>query len=201
MYKELDHINATLRALGELPVNSTDTPHPEVPAIRADLQNRSVALQADGWWFNTEFPTLIPQPNKHILIPNNALSVDARDSTLQVTARGGRLYNTHASTYEFAGPVKVRRVRYVAFDDMPYSARFYLSASALAKTFAGLDGDGRKLEQYRADESRAYTLFHAEHIRNVQANMLDRAPFAVRMRRVVGSGSGNHDLPNWRPYG
>ena len=68
----LSAVNACLGTLGELPVNDVDEDHPLVPAALAKIDQETVFLQSDMWWFNVEYPTLFPDPvTKEIRIPTD----------------------------------------------------------------------------------------------------------------------------------
>ena len=57
----LDVVNDMLGLLGERRVNDLNEPHPMIPDALAKLNTASAYVQADLWWFNVEYPTLIPQ--------------------------------------------------------------------------------------------------------------------------------------------
>jgi hypothetical protein len=187
MYTKLSVVNEMLGQIGELPVNSLDTPHPSIPACLLALDSHMTRIQAEGWWFNTEYPTLTPQAGTGlVLLPNNTLAADSITPYPELSARGARLYNNTESTYVFSAPVKVKLRRFLDFDELPYTARFYIASSAKLAFQSEQDGDSTKTRKLAADKSEHYVAFHAEHIRAIQANMIDRPTFAWRLRRIVG---------------
>lgn len=186
-YTKLDVVNAGLRVLGERPVNSLDSPHPAVASLLGSLATTLVALNADRWWFNTETITLTPQVGtKHILLSPDLLAVDNTDPTINVTFRGGKLYDLKRGTYEFDNPVELKVHRYVDFDDLPIQARLYVGQTVVLNVQSELDGDGAETRKLSADVARAYNMLSAEHVRAVQANMLQRPGVQFSLWRMHG---------------
>lgn len=186
-FSKLDAVNGILRVIGELRVNSLDDPHPALADIITALDDEVTKLNADQWWFNVEYPTLQPQVgNKQIIVPGDVLAVDTLDKSPRVAIRGGRLYNLDTSTREFDRPVKVRVHRRVAFDDLPYTARYYVAATAKLHFQSEMDGDGAETRKLQSDRAEAYTKMNAEHIRAVRANMLHRPGVQFHLWRMQG---------------
>lgn len=171
----LSAVNACLGTVGELPVNDVDEDHPLVHAALAKLDQETVFLQSDMWWFNVEYPTLFPDPvTKDIRIPTDCVGVDSLTQHPRYAVRSGKLYNLDTGSLEFNSPIRVRLHRALPFDDMPTLARVLVQARAARKFHADYDGDQTKMQRLSADEQYAYNVFNAEHIRNAKANMLGR---------------------------
>lgn len=186
-YTKLDAVNAILRVIGELRVNSLDDPHPALDDIIEALDNEVTWLNADAWWFNVEYPTLTPQVgNNQIIIPGDVLSVDSLDKYPRVAVRGDRLYNLDTSTLEFTGPVKCRIHRRIDFDNLPYNARAYVMQTAKLHFQAEMDGDGAETRKIGSDRAEAYSRLNAEHIRYTRANMLARPGVRFHLWRMQG---------------
>lgn len=186
-YNTLDVVNDCLALLGELPVNDLETPHPAVPGARRLLTNTNELLQADRWWFNTEFTTLTPQVgNKRIVVPGDTAAIDTIPRRPGVTVRGTYLYDTDKGSYEFGAPMEVRLHRVVPFDQLPLSARRYISAEAQLRFQNTIDADALKTRELKEERTMAYRLMNAEHIRNVRANMLTRPGVAYVLNNMQG---------------
>lgn len=188
MYTELDHVKTALRLLGERPVNSLDTPHPRVAAIRAALLEASIEAQSQngGWWFNTEYPMLEPTTDGTIALPNDTLTVDGFAPAPSLVQRGRFLYNATDATNIFTAPLRVRLVRFIAYDDLPVEARMFISAKAHLDVLVGLDADGSKREAANQKLQRAYISLHAQHIRSLQGSMLETPSMAAHLSNIAG---------------
>lgn len=186
-YTDFEVVNECLALVGELPVNSLDTPHPLIPSAVAAITNQNTLVQSERWWFNVEYPTLTPQAgNKRIVLPGDTASVDTLTRTPETAARGGYLYNLTAGTYEFDAPVKVRLHRIVAFNDLPLSARRYIAVEAQLQFSRTLDADSQKVRDLKEERQRAYALMNAEHTRNSRVNMLNRPGVQYVLNQMQG---------------
>lgn len=98
------------------------------------LDNASRQMQAEGWYFNTEYNLkLEPDVNSnHINLPANTLRVKvARCSTNdRLIERGRRLYDPKRHTYELPDGASVDIVVALPFEDLPTVARDYVVAVA-----------------------------------------------------------------------
>lgn len=186
-YTTLDVVNDMLALLGELPVNDLETPHPAVPGAMRLLDSTNTLLQAERWWFNTEYTTLTPQVgNKRIVVPGDTAAADTLTRVPAVTVRGMYLYNTDDGTYEFDAPVKVRLHRVVPFEQLPLSARRYVALAAQLKFQTTIDADALKTRELKEERHMAYMLMNAEHTRNARANMLARPGVAYILNNMQG---------------
>jgi hypothetical protein len=186
-YDTLDVVNDMLALLGELPVNDLETEHPAVPGAVRVLDNTNTLLQAERWWFNTEYTTLTPQVgNKRIIVPGDTAAADTLTRVPAVAVRGTYLYNTDTGSYEFDRPVSVRLHRVVPFEQLPLSARAYVAVSAQLKFQTTIDADALKTRELKEERQRAYLLMNAEHIRAARANMLARPGVAYILNNMQG---------------
>lgn len=187
MISTLTVVNDMLGLLGEAPINDLDAFHPMVPRALAQLSTANTTIQGDRWWFNTEFPTLVPQVGTgNILLPTDTLAVDSIQRSPAVAQRGNRLYNLDDSTDVFTEEVKVRLQREVPFDDLPSNPRAYIAAVAKLAFQGTIDGDQQKTGLLREEVKLTHAIFNSEHIRNVRANMLARPGVALRLATIVG---------------
>lgn len=187
-YSTLEVVNSMLGLLGELPVNSIIDPHTLIPAALAAITNQNALVQVDFWWFNVEYPTLIPQAGSGlILVPEDAASVDSLTQYPRLSVRGNRLYNLDDITDVFTQPLRVRLHRVLPFSDAPAIARAHIAAKAKLEFQMAYDGDGTKAQIIQQEIKETYIRLHSEHIRNAKANMLMRPSVQRTLNRITGS--------------
>lgn len=187
-YSTLEVVNSMIGLLGELPVNSINDPHTLIPAALAAINNQNSLVQVDFWWFNVEYPTLIPQKGSGlILLPEDAASVDSLTQYPRLAVRGNRLYNLDAITDVFTQPMRVRLHRVLSFADAPAIARAHVAAKAKLEFQMAYDGDGTKAQIIQQEIKETYIRLHSEHIRNAKANMLMRPSVQHALNRITGS--------------
>ena len=187
-YSTLEVVNSMLGLLGELPVNSITDPHTLIPAALAAITNQNALVQVDFWWFNVEYPTLIPQAGSGlILVPEDAASVDSLTQYPRLAVRGNRLYNLDDITDVFTQPLRVRLHRVLPFNDAPAIARAHIAAKAKLEFQMAYDGDGTKAQFIQQEIKETYIRLHSEHIRNAKANMLMRPSVQHTLNRITGS--------------
>lgn len=184
----LSIVNEMLGLLGELPINDLDAFHPVVPRALATLNTANAVIQAKPWWFNTEYPTLVPQVGTNeIMLPADTLSVDSLTASPNVAQRGRRLYNATDSTYEFTAPVKCIISRLIPFDDLPISIRSYVGAEALLIFQNTIDGDQVKTNLLVARRQSASNDAKAENTRRRKSNMFNRPGIAYTLAQIAGT--------------
>lgn len=134
---KLQAVNTMLATIGEAPISTLVSPG-LLDAVNAiallDEINREV--QTLGWQFNTEdnYELALDSDSK-IPIPSNTLRVDTwgPDEVTDVTSRGGFLYNKTTHSFIFTKSVKVEIIVYLDFEDIPESARRYITIRAAKK--------------------------------------------------------------------
>ena len=187
-YSTLEVVNSMLGLLGELPVNSITDPHTLIPAALAAITNQNALVQVDFWWFNVEYPTLIPQAGSGlILVPDDAASVDSLTQYPRLAVRGNRVYNLDDITDVFTQPLRVRLHRVLPFSDAPAIARAHIAAKAKLEFQMAYDGDGTKAQIIQQEIKETYIRLHSEHIRNAKANMLMRPSVQHTLNRITGA--------------
>ena len=183
----LDVVNDMLGLLGERRVNAIDEPHPLIPDALAKLETASAYVQADMWWFNVEYPTLVPQAGTgNLLVPNDTAACDSLTQYPRLAVRGNRLYNLDDVTDVFEQPIRVRLHRIVPFDDAPVLARAHIAARAKLAFQADYDGDTTKAQILAREIQDSYSRMHSEHIRNANSNLLYKPSVAAKLMNIVG---------------
>jgi len=188
MLSELDVVNEMLSTLGEAPLNALDDEHPLVPAARRIVRIASYRLQAEAWWFNQETITLNNDPNTgEVLLPSDAIRVDPSDRNWNLVQRGRRYYDPSNATYNIGEPVPSVLVRNVPFDDLPPTAQHVVSLTAQVEFNKAYDGDEVKLSMLGAALNLARATLHAEHIRNVDANLIEAPAHQAKINFIRGT--------------
>jgi hypothetical protein len=196
---ELDVINDMLSSLGETPLNELDDEHPYVNAGRRMLTFANLREQAKVWWFNREAYTLIPEDaTGNILLPEDTISIDPTDQSLNYVIRGNKLYRADAPVtedkYVFTRSVDLVLVRLVPFEELPPNAAVYISYAAQKDFQKAYDADELKYKQIKADLIEARIVLMAEHVRNVGANLFKRTSTARTLGRLQSSGNVRYNL-------
>lgn len=131
---ELEAVNEMLNAIGEGQVSSLDTGNADVQQCVRLLRDHSRKCQSKGWWFNREEDfTITPDIDGNLILPVNALKVDPTGDdryNKQFIQRGTRLYDPVNHTFAFTEPVTVEMVVGLEWDQLPQTARSYITASA-----------------------------------------------------------------------
>lgn len=161
---ELEAVNEMLRVLGESPVSTLagDLPVDADNALRA-LRAVSREVQARGWHFNTEADYPLPlDASGFIQLPGNTLRVDSVncDQFVDVVQRGTRLYDRREHTYVFEKALKAELVLALNFDELPETARSYITIRAARRFQAGALGSItlNAFAQADEDEARAHLI-------------------------------------------
>jgi len=137
----LEAVNVLLETIGVAPVASllTGETNADVETALRSIHTTSMAVQSQGWDFNTEEGiTLDPNPTTgEVALPANCLKVDPSglDVGEWIIARGRKLYDKFNHTLAIGRPVVVDMVVGLDFEDLPQSARTYIAVRA-ARAFA-----------------------------------------------------------------
>jgi hypothetical protein len=131
---ELEAINEMLNAIGEGQVSSIDTGNADVQQCVRLLRDHSRKVQKRGWWFNTDAEyEITPDGNSNLILPANTLRVDpVGDDRWEKpwVQRGTKLYDPNDHTFVFTESVKVDLVLGLAWEELPQTARDYITACA-----------------------------------------------------------------------
>ncbi|MER9596120.1 hypothetical protein [Mesorhizobium sp. M0244] len=176
-FTELEAINEILATGSESPVSTLD----ENTVIDASLamntlRATSVEVQTRGWNFNTENNLVIaPDQDGTVVLPRNTLGVDTVGETASINAvqRGLRLYNETDKTYVWTAAPTVTLVVALAFEELPSTARLYITIRAARKYQDRYFGDTASHSYSAADESEAKSTMMDEELRSTGPNMLN----------------------------
>lgn len=172
---ELEAVNECLENIGQAPVSTiagdlgVDT---QVALNFVRKINRE--LQASGWFWNTEINyKLTPNGDGDILLPSNTLAVDTTgtSSDLDLVQRGSSLYDRVNHTYTFTEPVYVELIVGLTFEELPETARRYISMRAARMFQDRIEGTSSQGDT--TDEKQALAALHADQLRTEDTNILN----------------------------
>lgn len=157
---ELEAVNLMLSAIGEAPVNMLDSAGlADVGTAVRILGSTSRTVQARGWHFNTEtdYP-LLRNAALHIPVGANVLRIDttAEFANYDVTQRGQELYDLKKHTLVFDRDLKGTLVFFLAFEEIPEAARWYIAVRAARLFSEKMLGDDKLGRFAAAEEATAY---------------------------------------------
>ena len=173
---EHDAVNLMLMSAGETPIASLDdNRNADAIQARQTLKDVSREVQLEGWHFNTEHGVkLLPAPPVpgEIMVPANAIRADVSPLAdvsayirKDIIQRGNRLYDMENHTYLFEEPVTVTLTYFLPFEELPDSARAYISIKAARRFRVNVTaGDDGASMISREDEARARTTLMREHL-------------------------------------
>lgn len=197
----LDVVNDMLATVGELPLNTVDEGHPDVPAALRMIATASAREQAKSWWFNRELTDLVPDISGHIYLPNDVLRVDPQATSLNYVQRGRRLYKpfepSSVNKYLFDRPVRCWLVRELPFEDLPYPAQQTISYSAQLEFTKAYEADQAKVQQIMMLYRESLIALNAEHVRAQDANILTRRGGVHGGRTEIGVERLRDALNHW----
>lgn len=183
---ELDAVNEILGTIAESPVNSLD----EEVVIDGSLamkilKTTSAEVQTRGWWFNRlEGLELTPDVRKEIQLPPNVLKLAASGQTAsKVVQRGLLLYDLTNKTSQFEAPVTVDLIQGLEFEELPSSARVYITVRAARKYQDRYFGDDSTHSYSKQDELEALVSLKNEDLEFDDPSMLEDSQFVTGLRK------------------
>ena len=182
---ELEAVNYIIGTIGLFPVNSIEIAIADVSIARQVLQETSRKVQSRGWWFNTDTKYSFPiDINNEIVVPGEAVNVDASDYFCDVTMRGNKLYNRETHSFKFDEAVKCDVIWLQDFSEVPQVAREYITMKA-ARQFQKRTASEILMQITEDDEKEAWVeLLHIE-AENEDTNLItnDRRSLSMTGRR------------------
>ncbi|MER9605363.1 hypothetical protein [Mesorhizobium sp. M0243] len=183
---ELEAINEILATSSESPVSTLE----ENQVIDASLamntlRATSVEVQTVGWNFNREEAvSLSPDQSGEVILPPNVLRIDTSGESAATNAvqRGQRLYDKGNRTYQFTGNVTVDWVLGLDFEELPSTARMYITIRAARKYQDRYFGDQSTHSYSAVDEQLARATMLDEEMDSCDANMLSDSQFMIKLR-------------------
>lgn len=181
---ELEAINDMLSLISESPVASLDEASRVADAQIAMqlLRRESRTVQTRGWDWNTEQDlTLSPDIDGNIVLPKNTVSVDPTDPQLDYIMRGGKLWDRTNKTFNIGKKVSVTIMFLHPFEELPETARRYISMAAGRKFENRTIGDGSSHQINELDVLKAWAILLQEECDNTESNVLQ----STTVRRIA----------------
>ncbi len=190
---KLEAVNVMLSTIGEAAVNSLSSGLLDAETAETILSNVTRSVQTAGWSFNEEVDyTLSPDSDGILNLPANCLRVDLakseskyRNANFDYVQRGTKLYDKINHTYAINETVKVDMIIILDFDELPESARRFVSIRA-ARIFQERVVGSETLSRFSEDdESTAWLdLLHSESDVNDYNIFDDSSTYRVLNRSI-----------------
>lgn len=167
----LDSVNELLTAIGTVPVNTLDAPGSSDVAIAKDtIESVSREVQSKGWWFNTEYARSFVPSNNEITVPQHILSVrpsrgtsNVNPETRQFVLKNGKLFDPITQSFTFVTSVKADVTALLDFDDLPESARRFITVRAARVFQTKVLGDDQLGVFTAQHELEAWSILQEDH--------------------------------------
>ena len=174
---ELQAINTMLSFIGEAPVSSiTGNIGTDVAVAKNILDETSMSVQSQGWFFNREFEiTMSRDTDNKVPLDSNCVQVEASPPNqylYQYTIRNGFLYDLKNKTDVFTYNPQVDKVLVQQFEHIPEYARRYIVVKASRRFAARYIGASELVKLANLDEQEAHVAFEAAESRAMDANIL-----------------------------
>lgn len=178
---ELAAVNEMLTSIGQTPVQSL-TVHGigDVALAHQFLTSVTRSTQLVGWDFNTdEDYTLTPDSSGYLRVPDGVLRIDPIEKTSGHKRRRHpdgfwAIWNSDEQSWVHTEPADFRIVWAYAFDDMPDSARHFVSLSAARRFQMKLIGSN-SLDGFGAeDENNAWVILQRDERAGRDTNIFRR---------------------------
>jgi len=195
--KLLDAVNTCLAAVGESPVSTTVNVQSVAVVLALQfIEERSRALQARSWKFNSDYDYLMGRDNDNkIAVPLNAVRIDStREFAIyDIVVRGAFLYDRTLKQYTFDRSIKVDITWMFDFEELPQHARWYITVEA-ARSLQARILNSRELGQYtEEDAQKAAIAFHEAEDETADFNVF-RDSYSVNSMLVRSPTTHMFDL-------
>lgn len=131
---KLQAINTMLSTVGEPPINSLNAQRADSLIAQNILDEVSREVLTYGWQFNTdEDVELAPESTTGFIYISDKIvrvDMDRSYSEYDIVVRGNRLYNRKTNSYAFSEPIKVIQIYLMEFEEMPETAKRYITIRA-----------------------------------------------------------------------
>lgn len=173
---ELEAINVMLTNIGESPVTTLNDPDVVDAGIaRTILASVNREVQSMGWWFNIDIQRKFsPTTSNRIQLPLNTLRVDTTGQNVDknYVQRGRFLYDVIKHTFTISEPVTLDIVQGLDFDEIPETARRYITVRAARIFQERLLGTPTVSSFNMKDEDNAMAALKSEHAEASDHNLL-----------------------------
>lgn len=177
---ELEAINEILATGSDSPISTLDENIViDASLAKNTLRATSVEIQSRGWSYNTDDLDIEPDQDGIIRLPRNTLRLRTvgNSSGIACVQRGVRLWNKTDKTFKFDNPVSLEITLGLDFEELPSTARMYITIKAARKYQDRYFGDPASHSYSKEDEMEAHARALDEEIDSQRANMLTGSTF------------------------
>jgi hypothetical protein len=183
-FTELECVNKMLLLLGEAPVVTLDDlTFAEASLARQVLQEDSVSIQQQGFYWNTLNLTLQPDISGYIYLPEGTLRMDPVDKASYYIKRGNRLYDGENNTYVIAEDVEVELIQFLSWDEVPEVVRHYITIKAARRFLTRMNPDRLKIGYTEREELDAKAAIMADEVAHNNPTIFDNWASADKLNR------------------
>jgi Tail tubular protein len=189
LMSELDAVNKILAVAGDSPVQTLEDDYVQAKLARQILSRISRKVQSRGWWFNEEENVVLPfDINGYITLGVNVITAVANKDAGTVIQRGNRLYDRENRTYVFTETVSADIVLALEWNELPQTAREYISDMACTQYNNDYFGAQEMKSQLAINESNSYLILKEEDVASRDVNILNnpRSYSIAHKRRNLG---------------
>ena len=198
----LHAVNECLTAVGTTPVNTLEVSGLTDAAIAKDvIEAVSREVQTAGWWFNSVKSQQLAPTAGNIPVPPNYLRVSPSlpttanpGETKQFVSREGKLYDIINNTYTINVPVRVDAVLLFDFEQLPESARRYITVRSARIFQTKVLGDDQLGVFTELHETQAWQAFESDHLLSAPSSLflanVARRHASVRPSPVTQASTG-----------
>lgn len=170
---ELDAVNKILAIAGDSPIQTLEDEYIQAKLARQILTRASRDVQSVGWWFNEEEDVaLIPDLGGFITLGVNYISAKINDDAGEIIQRGQRIYDRANRTYVFNQAVSADIVLALEWDELPQSARAYISDVACTIYNNDYFGAQEVKQILLTNEQNSYITLKKEDMESRDINLL-----------------------------
>lgn len=181
---ELAAVNAMLTAIGDTPVNDLTVIHSDIQAAQNILEDHNIALQSEGWYFNTENWEYTLDVDGKQALPSNTLFANTTNANL--VKRGSYIYDLENHTYNLSTrdltDNYILLVTQLDLDELPYLAYSVIVARAKMQFITELESDSEKVKLMAQSERNMYYQLKKLNLQFSEPNAL-QSPAAIRLLR------------------
>ncbi len=184
---QLDAVNEMLTAVQLMPVSSLNVATNSDVNIAIDvLSSVHREVETKGWWFNSNYRVAYAPSGGTIPIPSNVVSLRSARGNLvgpaesrEVVERNGFLYDVGNNTSIFSTSVYLDTIISQAFEDLPESARRYITIRAARIFQTKILGDETLGVFTFSHEQEAWNILEEDHMRSrPTSNVFERRALA-----------------------
>lgn len=191
----LQAVNSILRNLGTSAVTNIEVVNPDVQAALHMLDEKRIAIQSQGWWFNTQTGVVLPLTlTGECIVPPNTIKVDTKPDGIDAVQHGTKLFNRDDNSFIFPEPVELGAlVLAIDWDNLPFTVKETIKFAAMHQIQSDLEGDVQKMQQIEGQLNGAFLSMKREHVQNRDVNAFNskRAARLLGRRRGFGTRSGD----------